>query len=276
MRNILLGASVCLAITSSALAQTAEQTQKAPPSSGTAPQASPKYAPGWIVELRTASLSDGKLVDSGGNIAAFIEAGPAFTEAAFVKRSNLGASNQIVIGGAAAKFVARDNGTYQLGVKFDVDPEGDWNHGCNAKLQINDTVIVDRTVTGKGQINMVAISPVVLSKGLYDVVLRFGCYKGAGFWGAPPQQTASGKITILVSHTDELAAAPARAGDFVYPVSEQLKIPNAVRPGSAPSIAPKQHLPSGTQSWYYCDNPKGYYPYVSSCSSGWRQVPARP
>jgi hypothetical protein len=30
------------------------------------------------------------------------------------------------------------------------------------------------------------------------------------------------------------------------------------------------------QSWYYCDNPKGYYPYVQDCRSGWHQVPARP
>jgi hypothetical protein len=30
------------------------------------------------------------------------------------------------------------------------------------------------------------------------------------------------------------------------------------------------------QSWYYCDNPQGYYPYVSSCTTAWRQVPAAP
>lgn len=30
------------------------------------------------------------------------------------------------------------------------------------------------------------------------------------------------------------------------------------------------------QTWYYCDNPKGYYPYVSECTGGWRQVPAQP
>ena len=30
------------------------------------------------------------------------------------------------------------------------------------------------------------------------------------------------------------------------------------------------------QTWYYCDNPKGYYPYVASCSGAWRQVPAQP
>ena len=31
-----------------------------------------------------------------------------------------------------------------------------------------------------------------------------------------------------------------------------------------------------SQNWYYCDNPRGYYPYVASCAAGWRQVPAQP
>ena len=31
-----------------------------------------------------------------------------------------------------------------------------------------------------------------------------------------------------------------------------------------------------TPYWYYCDAPKGYYPYVQSCSAGWRQVPTMP
>ncbi len=31
-----------------------------------------------------------------------------------------------------------------------------------------------------------------------------------------------------------------------------------------------------SQNWYYCDNPRGYYPYVPSCATGWRQVPAQP
>lgn len=29
------------------------------------------------------------------------------------------------------------------------------------------------------------------------------------------------------------------------------------------------------QSWYYCDNPRGYYPYVASCSVTWQEVPAK-
>lgn len=31
-----------------------------------------------------------------------------------------------------------------------------------------------------------------------------------------------------------------------------------------------QPYPSGY--WYYCHNPKGYYPYVKECPNGWQQV----
>ncbi|HYB71975.1 MAG TPA: hypothetical protein VED18_01285 [Candidatus Sulfotelmatobacter sp.] len=27
------------------------------------------------------------------------------------------------------------------------------------------------------------------------------------------------------------------------------------------------------QSWYYCREANGYYPYVQQCPSGWMQVP---
>ncbi|HUB94545.1 MAG TPA: hypothetical protein VL993_01420 [Stellaceae bacterium] len=42
-------------------------------------------------------------------------------------------------------------------------------------------------------------------------------------------------------------------------------------PAPAPTVVAPQ-----AQSWYFCDNPRGYYPYVGSCTSGWRQVPAQP
>jgi hypothetical protein len=38
--------------------------------------------------------------------------------------------------------------------------------------------------------------------------------------------------------------------------------------------APAAMVSAPAQSWYYCDNPQGYYPYVASCAAGWRQVPA--
>jgi len=31
-----------------------------------------------------------------------------------------------------------------------------------------------------------------------------------------------------------------------------------------------QQYPSGY--WYYCNNPKGYYPYIKGCPNGWQQV----
>ncbi len=43
----------------------------------------------------------------------------------------------------------------------------------------------------------------------------------------------------------------------------------------APAPAPVVRAPAA-QFWYYCEAPKGYYPYVASCPSGWKTVPATP
>ncbi|HWA23938.1 MAG TPA: hypothetical protein VG735_16205 [Caulobacterales bacterium] len=50
---------------------------------------------------------------------------------------------------------------------------------------------------------------------------------------------------------------------------------------AAPSVVVQAMppTPSGmppAQQWYFCDNPQGYYPYVASCNSPWREVPATP
>ena len=34
--------------------------------------------------------------------------------------------------------------------------------------------------------------------------------------------------------------------------------------------------PAETGSWYYCEDGKGYYPYVKECPGGWKRVPASP
>ena len=28
--------------------------------------------------------------------------------------------------------------------------------------------------------------------------------------------------------------------------------------------------------WYYCQNAKGYYPYIKQCPGGWQQVDPKP
>jgi len=46
-------------------------------------------------------------------------------------------------------------------------------------------------------------------------------------------------------------------------------------PPPAPPVA--QGTPPGPpRLWYYCDSAKSYYPYVPTCPSGWRAVPASP
>lgn len=52
-----------------------------------------------------------------------------------------------------------------------------------------------------------------------------------------------------------------------------------VQQGSSGASAPPAPPPPSAQStpsWYYCESPKGYYPYVSSCPGGWKTVPATP
>jgi hypothetical protein len=46
-----------------------------------------------------------------------------------------------------------------------------------------------------------------------------------------------------------------------------------VVPGAPAAAPPPAAQP---QMWYYCDNPAGYYPYVASCNTPFRPVPARP
>lgn len=39
---------------------------------------------------------------------------------------------------------------------------------------------------------------------------------------------------------------------------------------------PAQPAASGNQYWYYCQNAKGYYPYVKECPGGWQKVLPQP
>lgn len=41
-----------------------------------------------------------------------------------------------------------------------------------------------------------------------------------------------------------------------------------------PSAAPAPAADAGW--WYYCDQSRGYYPYVRECPSGWQRVPPAP
>jgi len=59
---------------------------------------------------------------------------------------------------------------------------------------------------------------------------------------------------------------------YPYPNPYEPPIAAVVPPTAAPQSAP----PPPPQNWYYCNAPKGYYPYVPSCPAGWEVVPATP
>jgi len=67
------------------------------------------------------------------------------------------------------------------------------------------------------------------------------------------QQVPDG-YTVVNAPANYTEAPPAPAAQAPQP------------PGSAPQAG----------VWYYCDSAKAYYPYVSACKEGWRQVPAVP
>lgn len=60
----------------------------------------------------------------------------------------------------------------------------------------------------------------------------------------------------------------------IYPYPDPYIPPYiVVRPAPQPAV-PVTQPPA--QYWYYCDASKNYYPYVSTCPGGWREVPATP
>jgi hypothetical protein len=69
--------------------------------------------------------------------------------------------------------------------------------------------------------------------------------------------------------------------NYSYPYPYPYYYPPAVVtvPSSPPvyiqqSPSAAQQYPTG--SWYYCNNPEGYYPYIKACPNGWQQVEPRP
>lgn len=65
----------------------------------------------------------------------------------------------------------------------------------------------------------------------------------------------------------------ARQPVYTYP-------PAIVAPAGPPVYIQRGDIQGSLQQpqsyWHYCNNPQGYYPYVSNCPSGWQQVPAQP
>ena len=66
---------------------------------------------------------------------------------------------------------------------------------------------------------------------------------------------------------------------YPYPYPAYSYAPPYYPPAPPTTVVQQQAPPPGpapVQYWYYCDNPRGFYPYVQSCSAGWKPVPSQP
>lgn len=64
-----------------------------------------------------------------------------------------------------------------------------------------------------------------------------------------------------------------------YPAYAYPQYPVYAAPPAATVVVPApavQATPATQGYWYYCEDSKTYYPYVTSCPSGWKAVPAVP
>jgi hypothetical protein len=64
---------------------------------------------------------------------------------------------------------------------------------------------------------------------------------------------------------------------YYYPYSDYYPYPYPDEAYPYPPQSPPGPAAAAPESnWYYCDDPKGYYPYVASCNKQWREVSPTP
>lgn len=68
---------------------------------------------------------------------------------------------------------------------------------------------------------------------------------------------------------------PLVVAPVMYELPVAVEQPVIVQPPVVYERPAPRFQPQTVQSWYYCDNPPGYSPYITSCASGWRAVPAQ-
>src|SRR2546421_12867665 len=58
---------------------------------------------------------------------------------------------------------------------------------------------------------------------------------------------------------------------YAYPYPAYPPVVVQPSPPAQVYVQPQQGPPAESD-WYYCENTRGYYPYVSQCPKGWMQV----
>jgi len=66
---------------------------------------------------------------------------------------------------------------------------------------------------------------------------------------------------------------PMVVPEIAYELPVVVQPPVIVQP---PPPVYTQQPPSDPNYWYYCENPRGYYPYIKECPGGWMKVVPQP
>ena len=99
-----------------------------------------------------------------------------------------------------------------------------------------------------------------------------GYYHGYHYYGGYPWFYSMYYGTGVTMYSDSFYA-PMAYVDYVQMAPPMVVAPAA---GTQPAPATGSIQPAPSNSWYYCKNPEGYYPYVKTCAGGWETVPAQP
>jgi hypothetical protein len=74
-------------------------------------------------------------------------------------------------------------------------------------------------------------------------------------------------------YANDVYYTQAQGGYAVAQPPADAQIAEAPPAVTAPAPAAQ---PPAASTWYYCQSSKSFYPYVSQCAEGWKQVPATP
>ena len=104
---------------------------------------------------------------------------------------------------------------------------------------------------------------------------RFGVYLGGPYWGAPYYAPYYYNYPPSYYYPPApVVIAPSNPPIYIENNAATQVIPQAA-PGSSPPPMAAQ-APQASNTWYYCRDSQGYYPYVRECKSAWEPVPATP
>ena len=86
----------------------------------------------------------------------------------------------------------------------------------------------------------------------------------------PPAYTTVYVAGVPYYYANDVYYVQQPSGYAVAQPPADAQIAETPPPAAAPAGAP------ASGNWYYCESSKTFYPYVSTCPEGWKQVPATP